>query len=648
MENTTIFLISNGSHKFFPKNSLTNFKNKLPNDIFLNGSYEVAVESVGFSKSFKQIHIPEDDFPSFFISKSEEISYVRTPPAEKDAIKAKRLKILQQELNEVANYINDNNKETDQESNKYYRLRRRSTENTDSFENEFSNLKTFPFYFRDNETYSKTKLEEYFKKISILTGVNAYYDSTEDKTIFNLTAKTDSTNKSYFVVMHETFMSSFNINTSVFLTLPHDVYYWEPMPDNNSVYAIDRENSEVTLKINIELNEVFYKNEKYYAVHIQSHRHPLILENVEKVLLPSLVKLKCMNIKPQIVNDTYSQDLVVFCPDFEKKEKFFYHEFDSLQYVPLSNTILKDIEIGLCDEKNRFLQLSSGTPTIVKLSLKKMDTKKESFNVRLTSSPNKEYKNNKSSSFRVVLPVTLNLDRSFKVALTSISHPNDFNTFLEDEDSRSMAITWRNNDTSDSTLVRHKLTLKEHYTNSEDLVNDIHNFLQEKNIGSAYIKEETLHFYFDRNCILIIGNYLLRILGFTHTSDMANFRNYSIFPIRNTSSKEYIINEEKIVFCFQDPINLNLLDAKYICMYANFISPVILAGEFHKLLRIIPIRETKTGFVITEFKHKDFYELQNTEIKEIAIELRAHDGELINFKSKQNIILNLLFTNKID
>ena len=87
------------------------------------------------------------------------------------------------------------------------------------------------------------------------------------------------------------------------------------------------------------------------------------------------------------------------------------------------------------------------------------------------------------------------------------------------------------------------------------------------------------------------------------------------------------------------------IHAKYMCMYANFISPTIIASEYHKILRIIPIREAKTGFVITEFKHKDFYELQNTEIKEIFIELRAHDGELINFKSKQNIILNILFSN---
>ncbi|EFX62609.1 hypothetical protein DAPPUDRAFT_336709 [Daphnia pulex] len=48
-------------------------------------------------------------------------------------------------------------------------------------------------------------------------------------------------------------------------------------------------------------------------------------------------------------------------------------------------------------------------------------------------------------------------------------------------------------------------------------------------------------------------------------------------------------------------------------------------GEYHKILRIIPIRESKTGYIISEFKHKEFHELQNTEIRELEIELRAHD-----------------------
>ena len=645
MDNTSLFVISNGSHNFFTKNSLTNFKNKLPKDININNEYEIAVKSIGFSKNFKQIHAPEDDNPSFFISKSEYISYVNTPVNERKELKAKRIKILQEELNNIAIYMNDNIHIKNEEENKYLKLRRRRNVNYD----EFRDMKTFPFYFKDNETYTKSKLKEYFNTISTISGVNAFYNDVEDKATFNLLGSNDSSQNSYFVVMHETFLTSFVVNDHVFFKMPYEKFYWEPMPDNSEVYSTDRHNSEIIIKVNLDITEVYYKNEKYYAAHIQSYKHSLVCENVEKVIFPSLVKLKCSNINPQIMNNSYSQDLVVFCPDFDKKDKFFYHEFDSLQYIPLSNTILKDIGISLCDERNRLLQLASGTPTILKLSLKKMESKKQSFNLRITSSPNEQHKDNSSSSFKVTLPETLNLSRDWKVALTSISHPNEFNTFLKDEDSRSMLITWRENE-NDVNLVRHKLVLKENYTTTSSIVNDINNFFVEKQIGFLKIEEEVLSIFFERNCILVIGNYLLRILGFTSIEDMSNYRKYTVFPIRFNSIKSYIKNHNdvNIIFRFQDQMSLNLLDAKYMCMYANFISPTIIASEYHKILRIIPIREAKTGFVITEFKHKDFYELQNTEIKEIFIELRAHDGELINFKSKQNIILNLLFSNYVE
>jgi len=44
MESKSLFLISNGSSNYFPKNTLTNFRNKLPEDFDVN-DYEVAVKS---------------------------------------------------------------------------------------------------------------------------------------------------------------------------------------------------------------------------------------------------------------------------------------------------------------------------------------------------------------------------------------------------------------------------------------------------------------------------------------------------------------------------------------------------------------------------------------------------------------------------
>jgi hypothetical protein len=641
MENKSVFIISNGSHQFYPKNSLTHFKNKLPIEIELNDNYEIAVESLGFSRTFKQISIPENDFPSFFISKSELPSYIISPPNEKIELRKSRIEKLTQELDYLS-----------------------KKESSDGLLHKTND--TFPYYFKDNEIYNSVKLSDYFSKVNIKTGSNIKYQ--EDKISFSIPEvvgrvgrdenialsilergkRDEKITNSYWLVCHKSFVRSFNIipyNIYVVKYSDHD-FKTLKLPDGCQIIHKDLEKDEITFKIWLFTTKVYYKGEEYWAIHIQSSLHQLNCSDIKSKLFPDLIKLKCGNIEQQILNNSFSKDLVVFCPDFSKEENFFYHEFDSLQYVPLSNTILKDIEISICDENNSYLQLAPGTPSIVKLLFRKMDVNKKSFNARVSSASNSKFPNNTSASFKVKLPKVENLDRKWKVALTSISHPNNFNTFLCDEDSRSLQIIMKNDN---EILEKHKLTLKEDYDSSEELFNELQTFFSSKNIGEVKESENRICFHFPRNCVLTIGNYLLRILGFTYVDSMSTFKKYTRFQVQVYTSHDFIKNEDgKLLFCFQEKIILNLLDPKYICLYANFISPTILGGEYHKILRIIPIREKKSGYIISEFKHREFHELQNTEINELEIQLRAHDGELINFKSKQNIILNLLFSNYIE
>ena len=640
MENKSVFIISNGSPQFHPNNSLTHFKNKLPIEIELN-NYEVAVESLGFSTTFKHITIPENDYPSFFISQSRLKSYTITPEYEKDDLKNSRIAQLKTELDLLSNSdkLNHNTKDT------------------------------FPFYFKNNETYNSTKLKDFFSQINRKSGSNIKYDG-EDKISFSVPEgvnretrdeeivldrekRNEKITNSYWLVCHKSFIQSFNI---VPFNLHTVRYSGEDdfntlnlfFPDGCKIINKNLEKGEMTLKVSLLTTKVYYKNVEYLAIHIQSSFHEINCSDIKSLTqfhFPDLIKLKCENIKQQILNSSYSKDLVVFCPDFSKKEKFFYHEFDSLQYVPLSNTILKDIEISICEENNEALHLAPGTPTIVKLLFRKIDMNKKSFNVRISSTSNLNFPKNISSSFKVKLPNLDDLDRKWKVALTSISHPNNFNTFLSDEDSRSLRITWKNGEE----VMKYKLCLKEDYDSSDQIIDELKTFFTKNNIGEVLVESERICFIFPRNCVLTIGNYLLRILGFTYTNSMTTFRKYSKFSIKDYTEHEFIKSDGgNILFCFQEKITLNLLDPKYICLYANFISPTILGGEYHKILRIIPIREKKSGYIISEFKHREFHELQNTEINELEIQLRAHDGELINFKSKQNIILNLLFSNYIE
>ena len=93
-------------------------------------------------------------------------------------------------------------------------------------------------------------------------------------------------------------------------------------------------------------------------------------------------------------------------------------------------------------------------------------------------------------------------------------------------------------------------------------------------------------------------------------------------------------------------MNLDYLKPNYIIVYTDIVSKTIIGGRLSNILKIVPIKSNNTDtYVISDFKHKEYYELQNTEITSIEINLRSHDGELVNFATNQSTILNLEFSN---
>jgi hypothetical protein len=125
-----------------------------------------------------------------------------------------------------------------------------------------------------------------------------------------------------------------------------------------------------TLSLNVYVPYItYYKNEKYYAYYLNEKKQIGVLRSSSKSVFtlpdkrfPKLVRIVCDNIKPQIFNSTYSQDLMVFCPDFDKVDRYYFHEFENKQYVRIANSILSDFEISLLDEEYIQLQFKSGVP----------------------------------------------------------------------------------------------------------------------------------------------------------------------------------------------------------------------------------------------------------------------------------------------
>jgi hypothetical protein len=103
------------------------------------------------------------------------------------------------------------------------------------------------------------------------------------------------------------------------------------------------------------------------------------------------------------------------------------------------------------------------------------------------------------------------------------------------------------------------------------------------------------------------------------------------------------VYKEHYMWSLQFDIDVDYLRPDYIICYTNIVSPTIIGSLYSKILRIIPIRSNNSDYVITEFLHKEYLEIQNTEVSEVEIELRAHDGTLVEFGFEQDVILNLEF-----
>lgn len=624
--NKSFFVISNGSSETYPNNTLTNFTNRLPApiDIPEDEKYEVAVESVGFSCLFRNIKLPENDFfPSFMISdclKSYQLNRFGLCP---DGV---------QNVNPICSRPLDLTKDFKvlEHGGTHY-----GTDDAPCF---------WHFGKFAEKFYTQEELTAYFDKI------NNQYETAIKFINGKLEFGRPELGKWYWVLVHPTMMETFGFEASMYLKFK----YTEKI---ESIYGaahayMEEEDGTKYLFWRKKVIEklVNYQGEIYFAFQIGLITDWLRATKTitSQSTLPTVVKVVSDKIEPQIFNSSFSNDMVVFCPDFKKRDNYYFHEFESKQYIPILNSTITDFDIKLCDEDNKQLQLLPGVPTILKLNFRKMEAKR-TFNVRLTSVKSKEFRKNTNCNFKVKLPNVLSLDKSWRVALTSISHPNIFKTFLTNKNSRGLFVRQT---AGNATLKQAAKVLPDEVYTIDKFVEEIKEFFEKNNFGEVTLSSDNkLSIKFYKTGTFIVSNNILRVLGY---NEKINLKGYTTeITIDSSNSNLQIIQPENsptvvYILSFGSPINLEVLRPNYIIAYTNFIESSIIGGIYSKILRVIPITNTDKGFVITEFKHKEYLELQNTEISELEVVLRAHDGEYVNFGTQEDIILNLEFTNSPD
>ena len=644
-----LFLISNGSPDTYPDNKLTNFKNKLPTifEFPENENWCMSVESIGFSTNFRNIDLPKDpNIPSFILSNCQ----LDVPNCDPMV-----------QLGADGQFLHSN--EGDE-----CKIRL-----TFKYENNEDGQNCFWSFFRfEDKFYSFEDMTAFFFKVRVKhPDAQIGLDSTERFLIYNSDQK--NTKKDLWFLASESMITTFNIPKTNPLEISTDYFkkvatgQYELIRKYFEYNETETMNS-ATEKMHNEMPYItYYNGEKYYAYRLKSPYFEYVdeiegtIRQGEEVHLlggkknkishpeknfPKLVKIVSEDVNQQIFNSEYSKDLLCFCPDFQNEDKYFFHEFENRQYVPIANSIITDLNIKLLDNNNQYLQLLQGVPTIVKLDIKKMNSDEQFFNVRLTSNKNDSFPNNTKSSFKVKLPSTLSLERTWKVCLTSISHPNIFKTFTEDINSRKILFRHKGN-------VTHQFVLENKTYTKESFVRNLDKLLKASLLGEAKLNNynHLVLTFIQDDVEILASNYFFHIIGYNGTlDDIKGFTRVKINEadsVINSFSRDTGKTYDEHEWSLQLPIDINFLRPDYMIAYTNIVSPSIIGGLYSKILRVIPIKNSEADYVVSEFHHKEYLELQNTEINEIEIELRAHDGSLVDFGLDQNVILNLEFRHHI-
>jgi len=259
----------------------------------------------------------------------------------------------------------------------------------------------------------------------------------------------------------------------------------------------------------------------------------------------------------------------------------------------------------------------SGHSTIIKLEFKRMPLNKRSFNVRLTSDVTKLFPDNQLCSFKVQIPTPIQMDRSWKVAINSISCPTEFSTFLNESKDIDVKIGYRS---FRPEITSFELILKRYHRYSkEQLISDINKALNRNNVGNIEIDERNfVKLTINIVGVVTIGESLANILNLRGVTKLGN-----VEVIGSTTSPK--------VFKSTKPIDLDYYRPTYFIVYSNLVQNSIIGNNYSRILRVIPFQNLDLDYKIFEFKQREYYPLANDTLNIIEIYLKTHDGQNINF-----------------
>ena len=339
---------------------------------------------------------------------------------------------------------------------------------------------------------------------------------------------------------------------------------------------------------------------------------------------PSLLLVQCDQVEPCVGSSKFTST-IVFQASLEKMrrdEDTYTFSAKNITYMNALSTCLTAFKITLCDEHGKQLLLSSNQPTIVQLSLLKMQQlQMSSFIVRVSSQDSlKAHPENRKSNFRTELTQRLQLPIDiWKVALSSLTLPLLFDLWSGKE----ITIVIKNAGKTYGIRIDGIKSTK--VTNSNELIIVLNKLMNKYGQGlvslSLTSREETVVLIKGKNVQFHVPHVLRRMFGFTSTEQ------------GEETEQHWILTSKRKNHQFQStqPINLYCEIPHSILVYGDFIKSNIVGSVETKLLKVVHLPQTL-------YRRHHGKTLGHSDLSTLQISLHMINGEEIHFLNTDNSV----------
>ena len=424
------------------------------------------------------------------------------------------------------------------------------------------------------------------------------------------------------------------------------------------------------VKVNNTSLHIFY-NVEYYCFHLKDGE----FVQGEKIFSTLPVNTsKILNIHCNLVKDYNSsnkicQSLASHHIPQNKTDSYLLKTFKNPIFYDLKKQDLNRISIKFLNEENNQIRLLTGTASFVNLIIRKKLKMENTENFRISSKVTKTEDTNTPSEFTGRLKTPIDVPVNSSICLTSAIIPNQIITlpknFTFDKILIKIDQTWKKNGNEETITTSKNYTIQlepGYYRNNLDLVSMINKQIpNELEILFSLEFERYLKLNFPK--ISAIKHFWFWFFKNDYFENIENMEmvklekiEYEIkIPISfsrlfgftslleemvQLAEKDYFeLNTSKDIL-FRDPMLIKDFFPNYLMIYCDKVKPVYVGGQFSPLLHILPINSSDEEYQTYQVENLNYKTLDSTNIDCFKIKICSHDGQLIEFMTNSEVILN--------